>query len=357
MNTLLTREIRAIMENIMMDCQLSGLSVAVGHDQQPIEYVTLGTDAADQPLTENSLFPVASITKLATALVVLRLVDQGALALPSLLETYLPEAAAAQAGVTLRNLLTHTSGLPMFYAEGFVTDDATRDWPKSATACLQTPLATSPNIRVAYSNVGYGLLAMAVERVTGQTFATALTDLVIRPLAIEAYLGSEPPRSPAVIADPYDTHAGTPLEYWNTPFFRSLAEPWTGMVMTQAAAINLLRAFQGLPGGFLRAETAAAATQDQTGGLGGGLSGWLEWPRCPWGLGPELRGQKTPHVQTSAASPASFGHSGLTGALVWCDPTANLVWAINGTRTSQDDWQSRAFPPIGTALLAAARKS
>src|ERR671937_2235049 len=89
--------------------RLPGLLVAVRHEDGD-ELWHQGVDAAGQPLG-GSLFPVASLTKLATALSVLRLVDVGGLGLADPLSRHLPEAGAAQPGVTLRRLLAHTAGL------------------------------------------------------------------------------------------------------------------------------------------------------------------------------------------------------------------------------------------------------
>jgi CubicO group peptidase (beta-lactamase class C family) len=76
----------------------------------------------------------------------------------------------------------------------------------------------------------------------------------------------------------------------------------------------------------------------------------MEWPRCPWGLGVELRGDKTPHMAPPEASPASFGHGGASGAFVWCDPARGVSWAMLSTRTFLGWW--RDWAAIGSAVLA-----
>ena len=85
--------------------------IAVARDGLPVDELAAGSDARGQPLTPDSLFSVASITKLVTALSVLRLADRGVLHCEDRLDAYLPESAAARAGVTLRMLFTHTGGL------------------------------------------------------------------------------------------------------------------------------------------------------------------------------------------------------------------------------------------------------
>ncbi|HVC32748.1 MAG TPA: serine hydrolase domain-containing protein [Chloroflexota bacterium] len=346
-------EIRRAAEETMRVFQVPGLVVVATRGGQPLAQLFLGGDAAGHAVAPDSIFPVASVTKLATALAVLRLVDAGTLALDDALASVLPDAAAAQTGVTTRTLLCHDSGLPLdprgetsLYAPGLT-------WPTLAQACLQTSLRWPPGSRVQYSNVGYGLLAVVVERLVGQAFPTALRSLVLDPLGIEGYLGSEPPRAPMVIADVRGPHADTPLAPFNAAFWRSLALPWAGLLTSVAGALGLLRAYQGLPVDFLELETLADATRNQTDDLGGGYAPPLVWPRCPWGLGPELRDQKTPHWAPAQAGPDSFGHAGASGCVAWSDPSTVVDWAILGTRTADNGWLVRRGPALGAAILAA----
>lgn len=351
-NTPWQSTVQPIVEEIMVTQKVPGLVIAAASGNHPPEYLVIGTDAAGQPLAADTLSPVASITKLATALAVLRLAASGALALDDPLARYVPDAAAAVEGVTLRCLLCHTGGLPHDLAEGAVIYGAGLNWPTLARACRATPLAAPPRARVTYSNVGYSLLAVVVEQLTGQPFAAALADLVLTPLEIEGYLGSEPPRPPAKLTGALGEHAGTELEPYNSAFWRSLALPYGGLVTTAGGALSLVRAFAGTPVGFLPPTLLAEAITDQTGGgLEGGLFEPLLWPRCPWGLGVELRGDKTPHWAPVEASPVSFGHSGASGCFAWTDPVTGVAWAILGTRTLGGWW--RQWPAIGAAILKA----
>jgi hypothetical protein len=81
---------------------------------------------------------------------------------------------------------------------------------------------------------------------------------------------------------------GTPLEFYNSRFFRTLGEPAGGLLTTAAGALRLVSAFQGYPPSFLHPETTTAATQNQVAALGGGVPGWFTLRHCPWGLGPAL---------------------------------------------------------------------
>ncbi len=317
-------------------------------------YLVVGADGKGAPLAEDSLFPVASITKLATALAVLRLGDGGGLLLDEPLARYLPNAAAAvQPGVTLRTMLSHTAGLPYDLPDGAVTYGLGLNWPTLRDACLATPALGPARERFEYSNLGPGLLAAIVERFTSHSFPDALKALVLDPLEVEGYLGvAGLPRPAAHIAGDYGPHAGAPTEPFNSPFWRSLALPWGGLVTTAEGCLRLVRAFGGEPRGFLSLPLTAEATRDQTGGVPGRMI-MLEWPRAAWGLGADLRGDKRPHFAPAEAAANSYGHVGASGAMVGRDPIAGVDWAILGPRVFTD-WRQH-WPAIGKAVLEALR--
>jgi beta-lactamase class C len=309
-----------------------GLIVAVarGHARPRIE--AFGVDGMGQPLSPDSLLAVASITKLATALAILRLVTNGRVDLDVPLTTYLPDALAAQdQRVTARAVLCHAAGLPFEGPSELAPYRAGTDWSVVAQACLLTPLAREPWQRISYSNVGAGLLAIVVERVTGAPFATALQRLVLEPLNVEASLGPTTTRSPARVGGRLGDHAGSDLEPFNSRFWRGLALPWGGLVTTVGGALALVRAFSGLPSHFLPEALRLEATSDQTRGLPGDMMGLIEGQHFAWGLGPDLRGDKLPYW-AAAASPTAFGHCGSTGCLAYVDPVRDVAWAIHGAR-------------------------
>jgi CubicO group peptidase (beta-lactamase class C family) len=245
---------------------MPGSALAVALRSEPAQTLCLGCDAAGHDLVPESLFPVASVTKLATALAVLRLVEAGRLALDDSLAEHLPEAAAARPGVTPRALLSHTAGLPLDLPDGAAPYRRGLTWRALASACLRVSLEREPGTYVQYSNVGPGLLAVIVERQTGQDFAAALTQLVLDPLGIEGYLGAEPPRAPVAIGGIAGAHAGTELETFNSAFWRALALPWGGLVMTLTGALARIQVFAGRAPSVLGPEICAEVTRDQTGG-------------------------------------------------------------------------------------------
>ena len=143
--------------------------------------------------------------------------------------------------------------------------------------------------------------------------------------------------------------AGTELEFYNSPFFRGLGEPASGLLTTADGLLALIGAYRDPT--FLRDDTRGEATRRQVESLGGGVPGWFDLPFCPWGLGPALQG--TFPWAPPAASAASYGHTGASGCMAWHDPAARVSWAILGTQVADTGWCDRSFPRIGAAILAA----
>lgn len=329
--------------------RMPGIVLAVARPGDTIAILAEGVDGRGAALGPESLIPVASITKLATALAIHRLHDRGALTLDDQLGRHLPAAATASA--TIRQLLCHTGGLPLDLPDSAAPYRPGLDWPRLGAACLTVPADRAAGERVQYSNVGYGLLALVVERLTAQRFADALAELVLAPLEITGYLGVEPPRAPSVIADVRSEQSGSALEPYNSPFWRSLALPWGGLVTTAEGALRLVLAFAGAPSGFLSQAALAESTRRQTNDLAGGMGGPLLWTPSPWALGPELRGGKTPHWAPASADPASYGHAGASGCVAWYDPAERIAWAILGTRTADSGWLLRQGAALGGEIL------
>ena len=343
-------DLRAAVEATIAQVQMPGMVVAAVRDQGPVEVLAVGEDAAGHPLERDSLFSVASITKLGTAIALLRLVERGAIDLDDELRAYVPDAvASATDGTTIRALMSHTAGMPgdPDPPPPWTLD---LDWRAYAAACERTARVTRPHTRVQYSNLDYALLGIVIERASGTSYQEALRGLGIEPLGIEAYIGQEPPRPTAVTINPGDGHAGTELSWPNSRFARSLGYPDYGLVTTAEGALALVRVFADVPGGILSRAMTAEARSDQVGDLGGGVIGYYEWERAPWGLGPEIRGRKSPYWAPVEASQESFGHAGASGCLAWCDPAAGVAYAWLGTRGS-DTWMNDPALPINAALF------
>jgi CubicO group peptidase (beta-lactamase class C family) len=193
-----------------MDPAGSGLGVLVIHDGE-IAFARgwgMANIATGLPFSPDTPIDAASLTKQFTAVAVLTLYEQGLLTLETPIRTILPEVPAVWSEITIHHLLTHQSGIPNY-------TDITGDAPQAIDgltnqAALDLVLADpalefAPGERTAYSNTGYILLAMAVERLTGTSFGQYLRAHVFDPLGMSASFvndGSVP--LPADAAQPYD---------------------------------------------------------------------------------------------------------------------------------------------------------
>ena len=136
--------------------------------------------------TPATRFRVASITKQFTAAAILLLAERGKLALDAPLKTYLPDAPAAWDKVTVLNLLNHTSGIPDYL--GAADYPATQAIPATPQLLLarfrDRPLDFAPGEGWAYSNSGYVLLGLLIEKQSGLSYGEFLRKNLFEPLGM-----------------------------------------------------------------------------------------------------------------------------------------------------------------------------
>jgi len=143
--------------------------------------------AAQKKNDKNTQFELASVTKLFTATAVLQLKERGLINLDAPFQYYFPEFPYAK--ITIRHLLSHTSGLPDI--ETFVDSliakypekqFTIRDDPQNVIAYSRNHVLTAqPGEKWMYSSAGYHLLALLVEKISGQTMAAYVRDYIFQP--------------------------------------------------------------------------------------------------------------------------------------------------------------------------------
>jgi len=138
------------------------------------------------PVTPETVFRIGSTTKTFTAAAILKLAESGALGLDDPIAKYYPAAPPAWSGITLRNLLNHTSGIPDFVSttNGFIRNGARlQDKPEDLIALVRDkPLEFPPGSKFHYSNTGYVLLGLAIQKVSGKSYSEYLSDAFFKPL-------------------------------------------------------------------------------------------------------------------------------------------------------------------------------
>ncbi|HEX2904544.1 MAG TPA: serine hydrolase domain-containing protein [Jatrophihabitans sp.] len=161
------------------------LSAAIGVADEP----------AATPLTEQHRFRIASHSKTFTAVLLLQLAEQGRLRLDDTVGQHLPELAGASTGaITVRELLGHGGGVIRDSEDGDFWQ-LVRPYPDEAQlleiAGAAGAAVLARNERFKYSNIGFGLLGLIIERVTGSSFAATARQQVVDPLELAA-TGAEP---------------------------------------------------------------------------------------------------------------------------------------------------------------------
>jgi CubicO group peptidase (beta-lactamase class C family) len=160
-----------------------GAVVLIAHGDEVLHHAAYGStmygDVGSAAVQRDTIYDIASLTKMFTATAVLRLIDHGLLDLHAPAATYLPELQARD--VTVFHLLTHTSGLDMRLS---VLRHHSR--AEIFKAVYAAPLRHAPGTVVAYTNVNSLLLGEIVTRLHGAPFDRALHELVLEPLGLHA---------------------------------------------------------------------------------------------------------------------------------------------------------------------------
>lgn len=312
----------------------------VRHDGKVIADEAFGLRApGGQATTPDSLFDLASLTKLFSGTALLALFDQRLLALNDPITSVLPEFAGPdprRSLVTFRHLLTHTSGLP---AHVSFRDD-TGGKSVIARVC-STPLKGAPGTQVTYSDLGFMLVGEAIARIAREPLDQAIRSLVCVPLEISDVQYSPPrKRLEQVVC--------TEKDRWRKRLLRgevhdencwamggaaghaglfgtahSVAE--LGEMYRHEGAVNLRRVLTRPTA--LEAVREQAASEDERRGLAWALKAG-ERASCG-----------------TLFSSSSYGHTGYTGTSIWVDPAKMLtvVLLTNRVHYTRDPEPIRAL--------------
>ena len=171
-----------------------GASVLVAQDGKVLYRKAFGLANLEErtPITTATNFRLASVTKQFTATAVLLLAERGELSLDDPLTRFFPGFARAAHGVKVRHLLGHTSGLLDY--EELIPPGTTvplKDKDVLDLVGKQDRLYFAPGSQFRYSNTGYALLALIVEKVSGRSFAQFLAENIFDPLGMTGTVAHE----------------------------------------------------------------------------------------------------------------------------------------------------------------------
>lgn len=312
-----------------------GAVLGVLHDGREWFYATgyanpKPTQGQPVPVSEDTLYDCASLTKVVVTLpLILQLIDEGILTLSTKVSNILPPfGTAGKEELTVRQLLTHTSGLQAdmnLHSQGW---DREQMWD----AVFSAPLVTKPDTEVIYSDLGYLTLGCMMEKVLGMSLEQAVKERVMGPLGM---------RHSTLTPSPEQAGRYAATEYEDT-----IQDHLCGIVHDEKArALGGVCGHAGLfatAGDLLQyarmwlAQGAIPATVSPE--AGGGESRILSRPAAITatrthtghihgsnrGLGWVLKGDKM-DASGDWMSSGCYGHTGFTGTSMWIDPEHDLA--------------------------------
>ena len=307
-------------------------------------YGKLAPTGEARPVTPGTVFLLASITKPVTACSLLLLAERGKVSLNDPARVYLPELAHRE--IRVRDLLSHTSGMPDMLPENTELRRAHAPLSEFVKHAMTTPLLYPPRTDFRYQSMGTLLAGEIVERVSGQRLRDFEREEIFAPLGMkDSSLGLGGRRIEDTAWCQSQPGPDTDRFGANSPYWRDMGHPWGGMHSTTMDLAILLQTF--LDGGvyagkrvFSRA-TVAAMTRDQNTAIG-----------KPWGLGWGLATSIVWSYFGELVSSRTFGHSGAIGTVAWADPETGLVCVILTTRPSGED-DGRLLRLVSNAVAAA----
>lgn len=270
-----------------------------------------------------AMFLLGSITKPICMTALMTLFDQKKFALDDPLVNYIPAfEGEGKDRVTLRHLLSHTSGLPDQLPDNNALRKAHASLAQFVEKAAKTPIAFPAGSKYQYSSMGI-LLASEVGRLlSGVDILPFVDKSVLQPLGMKrSAIGvgrfelTDFVRMQTEKAAP-ESGAGDPSAKdwdWNSPYWRRLGAPWGGVHASAGDVALWLAEFLYLRGAVVKPETARLmiTNQNREGFTPRGLG---------FGVGP---GTGSP-----GCSKETFGHTGSPGTIAWADPATNTICVV-----------------------------
>ncbi|HVB32678.1 MAG TPA: serine hydrolase domain-containing protein [Gemmatimonadaceae bacterium] len=310
--------LRNVLDSAVRERAFPGAFAAVGdHTGILAEYGAghLDWDPSPRP-DEHTMWDLASLTKVVgMTSAMMQLVEEGKVVLDAPVQRYLPEwQGPHKADVTVRNLLTHTSGLPAFRAYDKITTNA----DSIAALMMAEPLEALPGTRFVYSDIGAYLAGKVVERVSGERLDRYLARHVFGPLGMDETMYNPPdslrPRIAPTEVDPLRGGKLRGKVHDERAYYLGGISAHAGLFSSGRDLARFAEMY--LNGGALGAvrmftpETEREFTAIQDRALSNRAIGW-----------------EKPNGTNSAGhfmSPSAFGHTGFTGTSIWIDPARDL---------------------------------
>lgn len=325
------------------------------------------TPAPNSPaLRSNSIFLSASITKPIVAMATMLLIERGELSLGDSVAEYIPLLANAPAKktITIRHLLTHTSGLPDQLPNNRALRMTKSPLSTFVEGACEVGLDFPPGRGVQYQSMGFVLLGAVIESVTRMSLPVFLEREIFAPLHMKDTVLGVPERwlsevrfqDRFAIVEVPDEQKGGDDWNWNSRYWQQLGAPWGGMLTTTGDLIRFSQVMlDGGTNGLVKLfshSTIQAAVSNQ-------LVSFPDVPeadrRCRgWGFGWRMNWPTHSATFGDLLGPRTYGHWGATGTLLWIDPDRQAAAAILST-LPLDKGSGSALARLSNAIVAAIR--
>ena len=296
-----------------------------------------GMNTADQtPVSPDTPFLVASLTKPVTVMAAMMLVERGLLRLNDRVADFLPGLNRPdQASIRIRHLMSHTSGLPDMLPNNDTLRGEHAPFSKFIDEITRCELLFEPGTQVSYQSMGTALLAEVVHRAGGRPLGDFLKAEIFEPLGMNSTaLGVSGDEARRVARIQISAQQAATNWHWNSPYWLGLGAPWGGMTSTAPDLARLARLFLGSGKlGQVRLLSEQSVALMSTSQMESYTRLSADDRRLnTWGLGWRVFGLGVGTNLGELLPAQAFGHHGATGTLMWMDPTRQAYAVVLTTR-------------------------
>jgi methyl acetate hydrolase len=352
-------DLQKTLDDALLEQSVTGAVAMIGNSETILASAAAGSSdpSTGQPMALDSIFQIASMTKAVTSVAAMQLVERGLLALDEPIDKVLPELAdpdivvgfdeagkaqlqPAQNAITLRHLLTHTSGLGYSFTSSAMAKAQGKVAPGSI-ASISSPLTFEPGTDWLYG-VSTDWVGRAVESASGQKLGDYMEEHILAPLAMHdtsfAVTSDKVQRRASLLSRTNDEFVPFPIEIGGG----EKAEFQSGGGGLYSTAGDYMRFMQmilnrGKLDGIrlLSPETVASMSSNQIGSLRAGrmesvvpqFSGVFDlFPdmKTEWGLGFLINPEKGPDGRV----PGSLAWAGIANCYYWIDPASDIAGLV-----------------------------
>jgi CubicO group peptidase (beta-lactamase class C family) len=349
-------------ERTIAEHEISGAVTLIATRERVMQLSAVGMADVEkkEPMKPDAIFWIASMTKPVTATAILILQQEGKLSVDDPVTKYVPElgelkgADGKPAVVTLKHLLTHTSGMLLEAPPGVLR--SAHSLSDLIPAYAKAPLRFEPGTKWEYCQAGINSLGRVVEVVSGKTLSEFCAERIFQPLGMKETTFYPTLQQAERIATAYrktgDELTAAPRAVTKSDHFPAANGGLYSTASDYGRFCQMLLNDGTLDGRqILKPKSVKMMRTIQSGRLRTGFT-----PGDAWGLGVCI--VREPQGVTAMLSPGTFGHGGAYGTQAWIDPVKGVIYVLMVQRAnfpnSDDSPVRKAFQQAAGAAVSGA---